>query len=46
MYRPKDIDMINMNLTKIQDESANEYKSLYEPTLTEISNVYNSRFFL
>jgi hypothetical protein len=42
MYRLEDIDKINDNLSKIQDDSANEYKTLYEPTLNEISNVYNS----
>lgn len=42
MYRLDDIDMINKNLSNIQDEASKEYKTNNEPTLGEISSVYNS----
>ena len=42
MYRIEDIEKIDKNLDKIKDEAAQEYKSLYEPTLNEISKVYQS----
>jgi len=42
MYRLDDIDMINKNLSKIQDEASKEYKTKNEPTLDETSAVYNS----
>ena len=42
MYRIEDIEKINKNIDKIKDEAAKEYKTLYEPTLNEISKVYNS----
>jgi hypothetical protein len=42
MYRIADIDKIDKNLDKIKDEAAKEYKTLYEPTLNEISEVYGS----
>lgn len=42
MYRIDDIDMINKNLSKIQDEASKEYKTKNEPTLAETSSVYNS----
>jgi len=42
MYRLDDIDMINKNLSKIQDDASKEYKTNNEPTLTDISYVYNS----
>lgn len=40
MYRRQDMDKIEEKIDKIIDEAAKGYKSLYEPTLTEISNVY------
>lgn len=42
MYRVEDIDKIEKNIDKIKDDAAKEYKSLYEPTLKEISDVYSS----
>jgi len=42
MYRIEDIEKININIDKIKDEAAQEYKTLYEPTLNEISKVYKS----
>jgi len=41
MYRLDDIDMINKNLSKIQDEAAKEYKTNNEPTLVETTSIYN-----
>lgn len=40
MYRVEDMEKIEKNLDKIKDDAAREYKSLYEPTLNEISEVY------
>lgn len=40
MYRIEDIEKINKNIDKIKDQAAIEYKTLYEPTLNEISKVY------
>lgn len=42
MYRNEDIEMINQNLSKIKDDAAKEYKTFYEPTLSEMSKVYNA----
>jgi hypothetical protein len=42
MYRVKDIESIEKNIDKIKDDAAKEYKSLYEPTLKEISDVYSA----
>jgi hypothetical protein len=42
MYRVEDIEKIEKNLDKIKDGAAQEYKSKYEPTLNEISNVYSA----
>ena len=42
MYRTEDIEMINQNLSKIKDDAAKEYKTFYEPTLSEMSKVYNA----
>jgi hypothetical protein len=42
MYRIEDIEKINKNIDKIKDDAAQEYKTLYEPTLNEISRVYTS----
>ena len=42
MYRTEDIEMINQNLSKIKDNAAKEYKTFYEPTLLEMSKVYNA----
>lgn len=41
MYREEDLIKIEENYDKIRDDSAKEYKTYYEPTLTEISSVYN-----
>ncbi len=41
MYRIKDLELIDENINKIKDSASKEYKTLYEPTLVEISNVYN-----
>lgn len=40
MYREEDIEKIEENYDKIRNEASFEYKSYYEPTLEEISNVY------
>ncbi len=40
MYRIEDIEKIEKHIDKIKDEAANQYKTLYEPTLNEISSVY------
>lgn len=42
MYREEDIAKIEENYDKIRNDSAKEYKTYYEPTLTEISNVYKA----
>ncbi len=42
MYREEDLLKIEENYDKIRNESAKEYKTYYEPTLTEISNVYKA----
>ncbi len=42
MYREEDLVKIEENYDKIRNESAKEYKTYYEPTLTEISNVYKA----
>ena len=42
MYRNEDMEMINQNLSKIKDDAAKEYKTFYEPTLSEMSKVYNA----
>jgi len=42
MYRVEDIELIEKNIDKIKDDAAKEYKSLYEPTLNEISKVYSA----
>ena len=42
MYREEDLIKIEENYDKIRNESAKEYKTYYEPTLTEISGVYNA----
>jgi len=42
MYRIEDIEKINQNLSKIKDDAAKEYKTFYEPTLIEMSKVYNA----
>lgn len=42
MYRIEDMEKINKNLNKIKDDAAKEYKTFYEPTLSEMSKVYNS----
>jgi hypothetical protein len=42
MYRVEDMEKIEKNIDKIKDEAAKEYKSLYEPTLKEISEVYSA----
>lgn len=42
MYRVKDMELIEKNIDKIKDDAAKEYKSLYEPTLKEISDVYSA----
>ena len=42
MYRNEDIEKIEKNLNKIKDDAAKEYKTFYEPTLVEMSKVYNA----
>jgi len=42
MYRDEDIDKIQENINKIIDNSHNEYKKTYEPTLSEVTKVYNA----
>lgn len=42
MYRTKDIQKIESNLENIKSVAANEYKTYYEPTLKEISEVYKA----
>lgn len=42
MYREEDLVKIEENYDKIRNDSAKEYKTYYEPTLTEISNVYKA----
>lgn len=41
MYREEDIEKIEENYDKIRNDASFEYKSYYEPTLEEISNVYS-----
>ena len=40
MYRVQDMEKIEKHIDKIKDDAAQEYKTLYEPTLHEISQVY------
>lgn len=40
MYRDEDIVDIKLNINSIIEKSHNEYKSSYEPTLQEVSNIY------
>lgn len=42
MYRLEDIKKINDNIKDIKDNAATAYKTYYEPTLNELSNVYNA----
>ena len=42
MYRDEDIEKIKDNINKIIDDSHNEYKKSYEPTLIEVAKVYNA----
>ena len=42
MYRDEDIDKIQENINKIIDNSHNEYKKISEPTLSEVTKVYNA----
>ena len=42
MYRIEDLEKINNNLDKIQDQAAHEYKSVYEPTIKETGEVYTA----
>ena len=42
MYREEDLNDIKLNINNIIDKSHNEYKKINEPTLDEISKVYNS----
>jgi hypothetical protein len=42
MYRDEDIEKIKDNINKIIDDSHNEYKKSYEPTMIEVSKVYNA----
>jgi hypothetical protein len=41
MFRSEDIEKIKLNINFLKDKAVEEYKTLYEPTLTEISEVYN-----
>ena len=41
MYRYNDIEKIDQNIDKIIDGAAKEYKTLYEPTLKEMGEVYS-----
>jgi len=40
MFRLDDMEKINYNMKSIIDKAAEEYKSTYEPTLNEISDIY------
>ena len=42
MYRIEDIEKIDKSINKIKNAAAEEYKNHYEPTLTEMSKVYNA----
>ena len=42
MYRVEDIEVIRHNMHSLIDKSHNEYKTNYEPTTKEISNVYQT----
>ncbi len=42
MYREEDLEKIEENYDKIRNDAAKEYKTYYEPTLGEISSVYNA----
>ena len=41
MYRYNDIEKIDKNIDTIIDDAAKQYKTLYEPTLKEIGEVYS-----
>ena len=41
MYRQKDIEVVSLNLDKLEDQAKLIYLNSYEPTLVEIKNVYN-----
>ena len=40
MFRYDDIEKIKSNINSIKDRAAEEYRTLYEPTLKEISDIY------
>ena len=42
MYRNEDIEKIEANIDKIKNDSTVEYKTHFEPTIKEISKVYNA----
>jgi hypothetical protein len=42
MYREEDIVKIEENYDRIRNEASKEYKTYYEPTLVDISKVYNA----
>jgi len=42
MYRDEDIDKIRENINKIIDNSHDEYKKNYEPTMAEVTKVYRA----
>ena len=42
MYRQKDMDTIIENINDIKNEASYIYKNYYEPTINEISQVYNA----
>jgi hypothetical protein len=41
MYRPEDIEKIEKHIDRIKNDVAREYRMNYEPTLNEITKVYN-----
>ena len=42
MYRVEDMELIEKNMDIIKDDAVKKYKTLYEPTLNETSNVYSA----
>lgn len=42
MYRDDDMEKIDKSINKIKDDASRSYKSQYEPTLKEMSDVYSA----
>ena len=41
MYREKDIEIVNNNLSNLEDKAREKFLNTYEPTMNEFKKVYN-----